>query len=382
MNSTLSLDDDLQCSSDAIIDLRFANPKDISAWFYTQADRYIILVCFPLLFIFGVIGNGAFLLVVAFIEEMRTKTNFYLVNLAVADLIFILAEVYENLITHLISPTVKSLSYNTPVGCGLMFTAIFGSHFASVAFMVLLALERYLAICKPLKHRMLVAKRRTLSLVVMAWIFGFIYAVTLVSPHFFVVHKSCIIWPDDEQYANLATVTINCVPIHPAYARFPYLMQSLPYIFALIVCIYMYICIIKNLSTRSEVTASTAGNLDFEQKARRVRNQVARLLITNAAVFFGCHLPHFMLRFNDALLIYTNGRVGWKLSQSTWYILFWCNRALGTANSVVNPVIYSATNSRYRQAFWKVFTCRWKQKAPKYRKIEVSSAATKFVSRL
>lgn len=363
MNSS-SLDLAEQCSGvDSIVDLRFASIEEIAAMFYNQADRYIICVCFTLLFVIGFIGNGTFLLVVAFIDDMRTKTNFYLANLAIADIIFIAAEVYENLITFLLSTQVKTLAYFTPVGCGLMFTAIYTAHFASVAFMILVALERYLAICKPLKHRMVVAEGRTVKFVGTAWSFGLVYALSFVSPQFFVVHEACIVWPDEEKYKNLPTVTLNCVPVHPAYSGFPHLVQAIPYTFALIVCVFMYARIIQQLSSRMPQAESTDKSaIEFDLKAKRVRNQVARLLVANAAVFFACHFPHFFLRFNDALLIFTHERVGFNLSQRMWYILYWITRAMGTANSVVNPLVYSLTNLSYRRAFWRVLTCRWNQK--------------------
>ena len=352
-----------QCSGDSIIDLRFASTEEIAAMFYTQADRYIICVCFTLLFVIGFIGNGTFLLVVALIDQMRTKTNFYLANLAITDIIFIAAEVYENFITFLLSPEVKTLAYYTPVGCGAMFTAIYGSHFTSVALMILVALERYLAICKPLKHRLIVAKSPTVKFVALAWSFGLVYAVSFVSPQFFVVQEACIVWPDEERYRNLPTLTINCVPVHPAYSGFPHFVQAFPYIFALIVCIFMYAQIIKQLSTRMPQAESTDKSvIEFEKKAKRLRGQVARLLIANAVVFFVCHFPHFFLRFNDALLIFTHNRVGFMLSKKMWYILYWVTRAMGTANSVVNPLVYSLTNLSYRRAFWKVLTCQWNHK--------------------
>ena len=141
-----------------IIDLRFPFIEEIAIMFYNQVDRYIICMCFTLLFVIGFIGYGTFLLVVALIDQMRTRTNFYLANSVIADIIFIVAVVYENFITFLLSPEVKTLAYYTPVGCGAMFTAIYGSHFRSVALMILVALDRYLAICKPLKHRLIVAK--------------------------------------------------------------------------------------------------------------------------------------------------------------------------------------------------------------------------------
>ena len=56
--------------------------------FFKPFEKILITVLFPIIFTFGIIGNVAFLTVVALVKEMRTLTNFYLANLAVADLLY------------------------------------------------------------------------------------------------------------------------------------------------------------------------------------------------------------------------------------------------------------------------------------------------------
>ena len=353
------MNDSKQCIGDVSLDLRNATEEDLTTMFYNQFDKYIILVCFSILFIVGYLGNGAFLLVVALIDEMRTKTNFYLANLAVADLVFIATQMYDVFLNYLVSPRLKTLLFQSSAGCSILYTTLFTTHFATVGFVFLVALERYLAICKPLKHRAIVAKGRTVKLVITTWIFSLVYAATLITPHFFVIQKICIIWPNDEQYQDVPSFTIKCVPVHPAYNAFPDMVQSVPYILVLVICIYMYGSIMKQLNS-SMPSSAIKDDIKFELKAKKTRNQVARLLIVNAMVYFLCFLPHFVIRFNDALIILTE--TGVDFSDKVWYILYWANRAIATVNSVVNPFIYSITNSRYRQAFCAVLACRKKPK--------------------
>ena len=75
------------CDHASVIDLRNVSAKDIATQFYySQAEKLIILVLYPSLVAFGIVGNLAFLAVVVKIPSMRTITNAYLVNLAVCDI--------------------------------------------------------------------------------------------------------------------------------------------------------------------------------------------------------------------------------------------------------------------------------------------------------
>ena len=351
------------CDIEPIVDLRQAPQEILSRFFYSKAEHWVILSFFPLILLFGLVGNMAFIVVLMLIKEMQTITNFYLANLAVADLIFLATQVYDMLGGYILSRHVKTQVYQSPIGCGLLFTNLFMSHFASVGFVVLVSLERYLGICRPLQHRMVIAKGRTAKFVTACWVFGLIYSVTLIAPQWFVLGKICVIWPDEEQYANLPSIVKTaCLPIHEVYTSFPHIALTIPYTFALVVNSYMYFRIVQKLSTRVRSDLSN-NDVTFDERAHRVRNQVARLLIVNGVVFFLCHMPYFLLRFNDAILGFSNNKVGIQLTHSQWWVSFWTNRALGTCNSVINPVIYSATNRRYRKAFIAVLTCRWNSKS-------------------
>lgn len=359
------------------VDLRVAPENVITLFFYNLSERVVILSFFPLLILIGFIGNFAFLLVLIVIKEMRTVTNFYLANLAIADLLFLGTQSYDIFVGYILSPDVKSQAYQTTIGCGLLFTILFMSHFASVGFVFLVSLERYLAICWPMKHRLVVAKGRTMKLIIASWLFGLVFSAALIAPHWFVLGKLCVIWPEENpRYEGLPSIIKTaCLPIHEFYSSFPNMAQTIPYTVTLITSIYMYSRIVQVLHARvsnSSLTDSMAGG-SSDRQAHIVRNQVARLLIVNGIVFFSCHFPYFFLRFNDAILAFSNDRVGLKFTPSQWWVAFWVNRALGSTNSIINPIIYSFTNARYRQSFKTLFMCRLK--SPKNSMYSLSSSS-------
>ena len=147
-----------------ITDLREISEQVVkNQYFYSPSERLVILVFYPILLSFGLIGNLAFLVVVAKIPSMRTITNFYLVNIAVSDLLFIVTMVYDIFIGYLLSPDVRASPYYTTAGCITVNAATYISHFASVFLILLVSTERYFAICKTLKHRSIATKSRTVK---------------------------------------------------------------------------------------------------------------------------------------------------------------------------------------------------------------------------
>ena len=84
---TISRDLPSYCDVNSTLDLRTFDEEALSPYFWSTKETSIILSFYPITFLFGILGNGLFLLALFQISEMRTVINAYLGNLAVADLI-------------------------------------------------------------------------------------------------------------------------------------------------------------------------------------------------------------------------------------------------------------------------------------------------------
>ena len=93
---------------------------------------WVIQISMPIIFAIGFVGNVAFLLLLARVKTMRTITNFYLANLAAADLTIIFFETVTKLWQYLDSNQVKSDIFLTNFGCMLYQFAIHTSGLASI----------------------------------------------------------------------------------------------------------------------------------------------------------------------------------------------------------------------------------------------------------
>ena len=340
------------CDKSSILDLRDFDKDSLSEYFYSRAESSIILGFYPVTFLFGVIANSLFLLVLFQNQDMRTVTNAYLGNLAVADLLVIFSVDYHFLGFYLFSPQVKTLGYTSSVGMGFNVTIQYMAHFTSIALVFTMTVERYLGICEPFYHRLIARKGRTFTLIAASWIFGALYSCALIAPRSFVLVKTCIIWPDAEAFQNLPNVLYSRQPIHMFYRNMPPILQLFPFSIVMTCNTVMYAHIIKKLHKR------VARFTEEMRQIMLVRNQVARLLIANGSVFFLCYIPFYIFRFNEALLMLTQQNYGFKLKPTQIGAFDWVVVFLVSLNSIINPVIYSVTNERYRAAFARVFRSR------------------------
>lgn len=145
------------------------------------SHRYRVIGTFfqGIIFLVGVLGNATVVCVVSRVRSLRTPTNCYLVSLAVADSVVLLASVPNEIFSYYL---VGNRWLWGEVGCRLIiFSQNLGINASSLS-LVAFTVERYIAICHPMKaHKMCTlgrAKRITLAVWAFAcvycspWIFG------------------------------------------------------------------------------------------------------------------------------------------------------------------------------------------------------------------
>ena len=82
-----------ECLSSEIAFFYLIPDNQRSDMFFTTGQTFLILVLYPLVAAFGFIGNTAFLIVLVYVREMHTVTNFYLRNLAISGTMVLLITV-------------------------------------------------------------------------------------------------------------------------------------------------------------------------------------------------------------------------------------------------------------------------------------------------
>lgn len=283
--------------------------------------RAVKLILYGLIFITGITGNMLVCLVVCRQRKLRTSTNFYIVNLAVADLaVLILCIPFD--------VTVQENSYVWPFGkflCHIIYPIMTMCTFASVGTLTAIAYNRYTAISRPM--RVQAGRKRAKVTIAIIWT----ASLTLVIPYTSVLrvrNSRC-----EETWPKLYSRT---------YTIFIFLFQYIVPL-SFISLAYMKIALLLRRN-RNHLTA-----------AHRVQDRdvakVVRMMAIVVLLFAVCMLPNHILWL---LREFTK-----DFPESGRKVLGW-GEILIYANSCTNPIVYSICIEEFRLAFKAYITkcCR------------------------
>ncbi|XP_072037175.1 pyroglutamylated RF-amide peptide receptor-like [Amphiura filiformis] len=318
---------------------------------YTPSEEIIIGLIYPITFVLGLVGNGAFLYVVFRIQRMHTITNIYLSHLAFSDIFYVGVNAGGLIYTFVSSPVRYDTWVNRSLGCFLLVAPIYTTYMSAICIVTLVTFERYQAIVNPLGHRGLNSKSRTRKLLAICWILSILVgtgATLIFGKH----NRYCVLWPEGDDFQHLPDIIQFCQAIHPKVIVFAELCKSVPFFIALVWNIYMYTRILYALSTGDEQLGKQEGDGVTATQASRFRNQVAKMLIINGAIFFICQIWTRIASI-DAIILAISGEG--ILTPDQYNAILSLSRGMLFVNSLINPFVYNATSSVYRGAFRDAF---------------------------
>ena len=82
---------------------RYLSAEEAEHYAYTTADTILIVAVLPAISIIGILLNSTFLFTLYRVKDMRTTTNIYLANLAVADEMLLVIRLARYIGTYLYS---------------------------------------------------------------------------------------------------------------------------------------------------------------------------------------------------------------------------------------------------------------------------------------
>ncbi|XP_072020446.1 neuropeptides capa receptor-like [Amphiura filiformis] len=321
-------------SNVGLCDINFSY-DDILQYLYPNVLQIFITIIIPTITVIGLVSNILFLFVVTKLPTMRTITNMYLANLAVSDCVVLICGVVQYLYSYYNSPINVGFAFETGIGCALAGIIGYGCYFNSVFIITLVMFDRYMAICHTFYHRKIAGKGRSIKLIASSWILSFLLSLFAAGNNSTL--SICLHWEDNE--SNIYPEKINFCGQPSAW-----LLLGLYGI-----NIFFIINIILILGKRLPSSASD------DKRATNERNQIARMLIINAIIFFLCLGPYQILNFEYAYVYFTvkdlfkKGNIPLILSR--------IGQVTTLLNSLINPIVYGITNKRYRDAFKNAIWC-------------------------
>ncbi|XP_054620678.1 thyrotropin-releasing hormone receptor b [Dunckerocampus dactyliophorus] len=310
---------------------------------YSVAYKVVSTVVLLLICSAGMVGNVMVVLVVLTTKHMRTPTNCYLVSLAVADLMVLAAAGLPTAADGVFGSWVFGHS-----GClcitYLQYLGINASSCSITAFTI----ERYIAICHPIKAQFLCTLSRAKKIILLVWTLTSVYCVMW----FYLADLQVLVY--DNATVTTCGYRVSRKFYLPVYFFDFGVFFAVPLLLSAV--LYGLIGRILFLNPLPSDTKDRHNNNDGGKKSSGCRNssstaasrrQVTKMLAVVVVLFASLWMPYRTLVVVNSFLD--------RPYLDSWFLLF-C-RVCVYLNSAVNPVIYNAMSQKFRAAFLKICRC-------------------------
>ncbi|XP_006896378.1 PREDICTED: olfactory receptor 2B11-like [Elephantulus edwardii] len=142
---------------------------------YPWLERPLFMIVF-VAYIVTLVGNISIIVVSKIDPHLDSPIYFFLSNLSFLDLCFTTTTIPQ-LLLNLWGPD-KSISYG---GCVIQFYMFHFLGATECIFLAVMSLDRYIAICKPLRYSAIMHQRLCILLVVIAWLSGLAHSLVQAS---------------------------------------------------------------------------------------------------------------------------------------------------------------------------------------------------------
>ncbi|XP_062999503.1 somatostatin receptor type 5 [Elgaria multicarinata webbii] len=292
--------------------------KTITCPPFSDIRSVFIPIIYLLVCAIGLSGNTLVIYVVLRYAKMKTVTNIYILNLAIADVLFMLGLPFL--------ATQNAISF-WPFGtfmCRLVAAFDGVNQFTSIFCLTVMSLDRYLAVVHPIKSTKW-RRPRVAKLISMAvWTLSFLVVLPIiiftdVQEGF---HTCNMNWPD---------------PIDLWSAVFIIYTSVLGFFGPLLVICLCYLLIIIKVKSSGIRVGST--------RRRRSERKVTRMVVIIVVVFVFCWLPFYFVNIVNLVFILPE-----KMAVGVFSFVV----VLSYANSCANPILYGFLSDNFKQSFQKV----------------------------
>ncbi|XP_015248323.1 galanin receptor type 1b [Cyprinodon tularosa] len=300
------------------------------------AEVVIVPVVFGLIFVIGVLGNSLVMLVIGRVKpsggaRALSPTNIFIVNLSVADLLFLLFCV-----------PLHATIYSLPEWVFGAFLCKFGHFFTTVSMLVsiltlvAMSVDRYIAVVRSKSSACVRSRRKALVGLCVIWSMSLLCSVPVAQSYVLTSHPS-------------APNKTFCWEIGSGASRRPYKVSILMLGFVLplllICCCYIRVLWhlhkkMKNMSKRSELS-------------KRKTAQTIILVVTGFTI---CWMPHHIIAMW--------AEFGTFPLNNTTFALRIVSHCLSYGNSCINPILYAFLSENFRKACRQVFARHLLYKPP------------------
>jgi allatostatin receptor len=302
---------------------------------FYRFERYMVIIIpiiFSLIVAVGFLGNLLVIVVIIMNQQMRSTTNLLILNLAFADLCFIVFCV-----------PFTAAAYALPqwpfgeVWCKIVQFLMYVCAYASVYTLVVMSLDRYLAVVHPISSMSVRNQTNTLRILVILWVIIVAGHIPLLFDYQVVAYD--YFGEDRSTCISKYSAVNNMLMLKIFYASFFMFGYLLP---------LSLICVLYGFMLKRLLYGVVPGG---SQRAESIRSKkrVTRMVVIVVAIFALCWLP--------IQVVFMVQNFGYYSDDISYIALQMVANCLAYMNSCVNPILYAFLSDNFRRSFRKVLCC-------------------------
>ncbi|KAM9425195.1 melanopsin-A-like [Pholidichthys leucotaenia] len=290
--------------------------------------HYTIGVVILAVGITGLLGN--FLVIYAFCRSrsLRTPSNIFIINLAVADFLMCLTQTPIFFITSMHKHWIFGKK-----GCELyaFCGALFG--ICSMITLMVIAVDRYIVITRPLASLGVISRKKAFTTVAAAWLYSMGWSL----PPFFG-------WSAYVPEGLMTSCSWDYMTFTPSVRSYTMLLFTFVFFIPLSIIIFCYCCIFRAIrrATRAITKINHQGTRDSAKRFHKMRSEwkMAKIALIVILLFiiswapYSCAALTAFAGYADLLTPYMNS----------------VPAVIAKASAIHNPIIYAITHPKYRSA--------------------------------
>ncbi|XP_020009707.2 olfactory receptor 2A12-like [Castor canadensis] len=279
----------------------------------------ILFIAFLFIYLSSVLGNGLIVTLICLDTYLHTPMYFFLCILSLLDMGYITTTIPQMLV-HLLAHS-QTISF---AGCWLQMYVFGALGLTECIFFVVMAYDRYVAICYPLHYTAILSRGLCMQLAAGTWACGFIFSLihtflTMRLPYCgpnMVNHYLC----EGPSVRSLACMDTHLIEMVDQVLSVFVVVTPLSFILASYIRIVLAILKIKSTQGRCKAFSTCAS-----------------------------HLTVVTLFYTPAGYIYMKPNSSYFPEQDKKFSLFY-----NVFTTLLNPVVYSLRNKDIKEAFLKV----------------------------
>ncbi|XP_042356939.1 C-C chemokine receptor type 6-like [Plectropomus leopardus] len=281
---------------------------------------------------FGLIGNALVIVTYIFYKRTKTMTDVYLYNVAVADLIFVIA------LPFIIYNEQHSWSMGA-VACKMLRSAYSINLYSGMLLLACISGDRYVAIVQA--RRSFGARTHALTYSRLICSAVWVFAVALTLPTLLYTERF------EEQTLGAETVTVMC---QLSFSK----NQTAKLMKVVVPSLQMAVGFLLPLSVMVFCYSSIVCTLLRAQSSQR--HKAVRVILAVVVVFIVCHLPYNVTLLSHTLSLFKERSC--KVERMKLQVLA-ISRSVAYLHCCLNPILYAFIGVKFRSHFQQIMRDLW-----------------------